>query len=44
LPIVGAVGKEVFREAKADVPRVAQEFGNQVSHLSSIRKPGQSSR
>ena len=42
LPIVGAVGKEVFREAKSDVPKVAQELGSQATHLSSLRKPRQS--
>lgn len=43
LPIVGAVGKEAFLEAKSDVPKVAEEIGSQVTHFSSLRKPRQSS-
>jgi hypothetical protein len=33
---VGAVGKEVILEAKWDVPKVAQELGSQVTHLTSL--------
>jgi hypothetical protein len=43
LPIVGAVGKEVFLEAKSDAPKAAQELGSQVSHLSPLRNSRQSS-
>ena len=43
LPIVGAVGKELLHEAKSDLPRVTEELGSQVAHLSSLRKSRQSS-
>jgi hypothetical protein len=44
LPIVGAVGKEVFLEAKSDVPKVAEEISTQVTHFSSLRESHQNSR
>jgi hypothetical protein len=42
LPIAGAVGKEVLHEAKSDLPRVTEELGSQVTHLTSPRKSRQS--
>ena len=38
LPILGAVGKEVLFEAQSDVPKITQEMGSQVTHLSTLRK------
>jgi hypothetical protein len=44
LPILGAVGKETWREAQSDAPKIAEELGQQTPRLLSIRKTPQSSR
>jgi archaellum component FlaC len=43
LPVLGAVGKEVLFEAQSDVPKITQEMGSQVTHLSTLRKSRQHS-
>jgi hypothetical protein len=43
LPILGAVGKEAWREAQSDAPKIAEELGHQAPHLLSIRTTPRSS-
>lgn len=43
LPLLGAVGKEAWREAQSDAPKIAEELGHQTPRLLSLRKSPQSS-
>jgi hypothetical protein len=44
LPIFTAATKELLAEAKSDLPKVAAELQSQMTHLSPLKKSGQSSR